>query len=78
MSLDEGRIADLNILSRQRQSANPAQRAQIDRAMYNIQHESSLQQSMRKELIKAARSGDPSKTKEIREYVAGNKKYQNE
>lgn len=78
MSLDEGRIADLNILSSQRQNANPTQRAQIDRAIHNIRNESPLQQSMRQELIKASRSGDPSRTKEIREYVAGKKKYQNE
>ena len=39
MGLDEGRIADLQVLSQQRQGASQAQRSQIDRAIYNIQNE---------------------------------------
>ena len=77
MGLDEGRIADLQSLSAQRQYASAGNKAKIDRTIYNIQNETSLQRSMRKELIKASRSGDSSRTKEIRENIAGNKKYQN-
>lgn len=78
MGLDEGRIADLQMLSQQRKYASPGNRAKIDRTMHNIQNESSLQRSMRQELIKASRNGDTARSKEIRENVAGIKKYNNE
>lgn len=77
MGLDKGRIADLETLARQRKYASPANRIKIDRTIHNIQNESPLVRSMRKELIKASRSGDPSRTKEIRENVFNNKKYKN-
>jgi len=77
MALDKGRIADLQMLSNQRLNATPGQKKKIDQTMHNIQNETPLQQSMRKELIKASRSGDPQRTKEIRENIAGNRKYQN-
>lgn len=75
--LDEGRKADLKALHSQLRVASPENKKKIERTMHNIRNESKLQRSMRAELIKASRNGDTKTLKEIREYVAEKKKYQN-
>lgn len=75
--IDDARKADLQVLSSQLKVASPENKKKIERTMHNIRNESKLQRSMRSELIKASRNGDTKALREIREYVAEKKKYQN-
>lgn len=75
--LDDGRKADLSMLNSQLRAASPENRKKIEHAMHSIVNETRLQRSMRSELIKATRNNDVKAMKEIREYVAEKKKYQN-
>jgi len=75
--LDDARKADLSALNSQLKVASPENRKKIEKTMHNIVSETRLQRSMRKELIKASRNNDVKAMKEIREYVAEKKKYQN-
>lgn len=78
ITMDNGRQADLSMLQSQLRNAPLGEARKIERTMYNIQHETPLQSSMRKQLIQAHRSGDTKAIKEIGEYVAGNKKFSND
>jgi hypothetical protein len=78
MGFDIGRLNDLETLNKALKNAPPGQVVRVQKTIHNILNESPIQKSMREALIRASRNGDLQEMKDIREYVASHKKYQNE
>lgn len=73
----DNRSDDLRRLENHTQhNPDPAARAEAEKAIYSIQHEDKHVKAMREDLVKAHRSGDVQRVKEIQIEVQENKKYQ--
>ena len=77
--MDDGRQHDLQELNRLRQTADtPLERKRIEASIDNIRHEDGAIKSMRESLIKEIRQGNTANVRDIHEYVAKKRKYQND
>lgn len=76
MSLDAGRVADLEYLYKRRLSAVGSERDHVDHAIDKILQESGQVRSMREQLIKETQNGRWDNVRDIGEYIKNKSQYQ--
>lgn len=76
MSLDAGRVADLEYLYKRRLTAVGSEKDHIDHAIDRILNESGQVRSMREQLIKETQNGRWDNVRDIGEYIKNKSQYQ--